>query len=761
MKKIICSLVFASIAFMTYGQVSINGSVTDQNNNPLMGVDVYIETLHTGTTTDVDGNYILNKIPHGTFTITYSYIGFKTVQKELELHKNQTDVNVVLEESIFNMDEVIVSTPFNRLQSENVMKIEVLKAKQIKQNGSVSLIEGITSIAGVSQISTGVSTGKPVIRGLSGNRVLVYSQGVRLENQQFGGEHGLGVAQTGIESVEVIKGPASLLYGSDALGGVIYITPEKFAHKNKFVANLGETMYSNTQGMQTTFGMKQSGEQWKYLLRGAYNSHIDYKIPDENRVTNSRFNELNFNAGIAFVDDNISSELRYNYNQNNIGITEEIHEQTKSRSLELPYQKVNNHIIGWHNHVFFDNSKLDIDLGYIYDDRNEFEDEHGHEEEEHEEDEHELIEPALRMKLKTFSYNAKYHAPKFGNISIILGAQGMYQTNANYGEEILIPDATINDFGVYSTATIDFENSSLLIGMRYDNRNLDSEEHELEHHHNEHEEDEEHHIGALNKTFNSFNSFNGSIGYKFNIIESITTRINLATGYRAPNLAELTSNGVHHGVNRFEIGNPNLDNEQNFQADLAIEYTSKHFEFFANGFYNKVNNYIYLNPTGDEEDGAPVFEYTQSDSNLYGGEFGVHLHPHPLDWLHLKSSFEMVIGKQTNGNYLTLIPANKWANTFRAEFDINDWCNNGYASMTAQTYLEQNNVSDFETASEAYTLVNFALGGSFDVVNLKFDVQASLNNAFNKEYISHLSRFKENGIPNIGTNFVLGFSFNI
>ena len=734
MKKIICSLVFTSIAFMTYGQVSINGSVTDQNNNPLMGVDVYIETLHTGTTTDIDGNYILNKIPHGTFTITYSFIGYKTVQKELELHKNQTDVNIILAESIFHMDEVIVSTPFNRLQSENVMKIEVLSAKQIKQKGSVTLAEGISNIAGVSQISTGVSIGKPVIRGLSGNRVLVYSQGVRLENQQFGGEHGLGIAQAGVESVEVIKGPASLLYGSDALGGVIYFTPEKFARKNEFIANFGETLYSNTQGMQTTFGMKQSGEQWKYLLRGAYNSHADYKIPDGDRVTNSRFNELNFNAGIAFVDDNISSELRYNYNQNNIGITEEIHEQTKSRSLELPYQKINNHIIGWHNHIFFDNSKLDVDLGYVFDDRNEFEDEHGHDDDddddhdhdddEHDDDEHdddEINEPALRMKLKTFSYNAKYHAPKFGNTSIILGAQGMYQTNTNYGEEILIPDATINDFGVYSTATIDFENSSLLIGMRYDNRNLESEEHELEHGHEEDhddddDEEEEHHIEAINRTFNSFN---GSIGYKFRIAENITTRVNLATGYRAPNLAELTSNGVHHGVNRFEIGNPDLDNEQNFQADLAIEYTSKHFEFFANGFYNKVNNYIYLNPTGEEEGGAPVYEYTQSDSNLYGGEFGVHLHPHPLDWLHLESSFEMVIGKQSNDDYLTLIPANKWTNTFRAEFNVNEWWNNGYASMTAQSYLEQNNVSGFETATGAYTLVNFALGGSFDLANLK------------------------------------------
>ena len=168
----------------------------------------------------------------------------------------------------------------------------------------------------------------------------------------------------------------------------------------------------------------------------------------------------------------------------------------------------------------------------------------------------------------------------------------------------------------------------------------------------------------------SFSNFTFSLGYKNVFFEKITSRINIASGFRAPNLAELTSFGVHHGSNRFEIGNPDLDSEQNFQFDLSLEYGNRHFEVFANGFYNELNNYIFANPTGEIIENNQVYQYVQSDANLYGGEFGFHLHPHPFDWLHLESSYEMVIGEQSNGDYLPLIPANKWANTIRVEIEI-------------------------------------------------------------------------------------------
>jgi iron complex outermembrane receptor protein len=190
--------------------------------------------LHKSSETDENGTYSINSVPNGTIKITYTLLGFTSQNKTILVQNGENKIDIVLVPSLFEMDEVIVANSFHKLQSQNVMKVEHESMKSLQQKGTSTLIEGLETLPGISQISTGTSIGKPVIRGLSGNRVLVYSQGVRLENQQFGEEHGLGLNDAGVESVEIIKGPASLLYGSDALGGVLYFNPEKFAKSNAF-----------------------------------------------------------------------------------------------------------------------------------------------------------------------------------------------------------------------------------------------------------------------------------------------------------------------------------------------------------------------------------------------------------------------------------------------------------------------------------------------------------------------------------------------
>ena len=358
------------------------------------------------------------------------------------------------------------------------------------------------------------------------------------------------------------------------------------------------------------------------------------------------------------------------------------------------------------------------------------------------------------MILKTFNYNLKYYLPASDDgIERIAGIQGMRQKNVNFGEELLIPNARINDFGIFYTLNKQWENNSALqAGLRFDTRNVTTERHEVRH---------EHEVHVFNPIDKDYVSFTASLGYKFNLTENITTRINTASGFRAPNLAELTSNGVHHGTNRFEVGNANLDTEKNIQVDIAIEYKTDHTEFFGNAFYNRLNDYIYLSPTGEVEDDAPVFEYTQNNAKLYGGEFGLHIHPHPTDWLHLESSFEIVIGKQQNGNHLPLIPANTFKNTFRTEFNINNWLSNGYTNLTVTSTMKQRKVGQFETPTPGYHLVSFGFGGDVSINNLHFNTTFSVNNVFNKEYIHHLSRLKSEGIYNAGRNIVLGINFKI
>ena len=213
---------FMGFSVLALSQNKISGIITDSDKLPLPGVSIYAPEIQASTTSDANGFYSFSRIPSGKISFIFSYVGFTTLQKDFQVSKDGIQADIVLQEDVHLMDEVIISTAFNKLQAQNVMKVEHESIKSLQQKGITTLIEGLTTIPGVSQISTGASIGKPVIRGLSSNRVLVYSQGVRLENQQFGDEHGLGLNDSGIESVEVIKGPASLLYGSDALGGVLY-----------------------------------------------------------------------------------------------------------------------------------------------------------------------------------------------------------------------------------------------------------------------------------------------------------------------------------------------------------------------------------------------------------------------------------------------------------------------------------------------------------------------------------------------------------
>lgn len=752
--RICTTLLFIAVSYMSFAQQKISGTITNTQNKPLHGVEVIIEELQIGTSTNENGVYELTNLPSNTFHIAFSYLGYETQIKEVTIKEKDFELNIILEDAVFHMDEVIISTPFNRMQSENVMKVDKATVQQLKNKGAATLVEGVNLIPGVSQVSTGTGIGKPVIRGLRGNRVLVYSQGIRLENQQFGDEHGLGIDDSSIESVEVIKGPASLLYGSDALGGVLYFNPIKFAKDNTFSANASQTYFSNTNGSATSFGVKKSYNAWKFLANGAYNTHGDYETPNDGKVTNTRFNETIFNAAIGFNNKLISSTARFNYNHSNVGIPEEIGEQSNDRTPLLPYQDLTNKMVSLNTIFYLNNSKISTIFGYTNNDRKEFE-EHEHEEDEHDDEEHEdeTEHPSLHLKLNTFSYDVKWHLPKNDNFESIIGIQGISQDNSNYGEEILIPNAKTNDIGLLFTSTYDFKNkSSLQGGLRFDIRDIKTEEHLVEH------DDEIHVFNALD---NNYQNFSASLGYKTELFKTITSRFNAATGFKAPNLAELTSNGVHHGSNRFEIGNADLKSERNVQLDIALEYNSKHFEIFANGFYNYIDNYIFINPSGEFEDGYEIYNYTQENAELYGGEFGFHLHPHPLDWLHLQSSFETVVGKQNNGDYLPLIPANKFVNTIKTEFNIKDWLNNGFVAITLESNLDQNNVSGFETATKGYNLLNIGTGATFVVSKTDLNVSFNLNNALDKTYTSHLSRLKSDEIPNIGRNFIISVNFKI
>lgn len=730
MKKI---LLFV-LSVISIKQLSAQNSyrvIDEETKQGIPFANIYFPDLKTGTVSDSLGNFTLkinSKLP-----VQVSAIGYKSVVTSLA-------PIITLKQSHIDLQEVVVSGTSSKLQGENVQNISTLKLSSPQTISSMSLAEKLAAISGVSQVSTGSGIGKPVIRGLSGNRVAVFTQGVRVENQQWGDEHGLGLAENGYESVEIIKGPASLLYGSDAIGGVIYFVDERYA-KDDYVETKFNSKYStNTAGWDNKISLKLSKDKFHFNAFGAYNTNKDYEDGNGFNVPNSRFNTGDFKTTVAYTGQHYTTAIRYNYLKENYGITEldsaALPYYKNGRTPGFVYQPLTTHILSWDNTIFLNNSKLKFVIGNVYNDRKEVEgDSIGN------------AITGLGLRVNTSSYNVRWYSPSKDKWNFIAGSQGMYQRNKNTSTEILIPDATTADFGVFGNATYNFSQISFWqLGLRFDNRAIDSKENGVP--------GDENYKEAFNKNYQSVNFATG-IYCQFD--KSFSLRANIASGFRAPNTFELLSNGVHEGTYRYEIGNTDLKSENSYQADIELAYKNEHVDFFINPFFNYIRNYIYTAPTDSIIETLPVYLYSQSNASLTGGEAGIHFHPHPLDWFHIEVAYSSVFGRANKEN-LPLIPPQKITTTLRA--DIKSVKAFALKNLYVQHIYSfaQNRVAAFETTTPAYNLLN--AGASFTVKTGKqfVSINAGVSNLLNEKYFDHLSRLKAHGIYNIGRNFFITVS---
>lgn len=724
----------------------MSGTVSDSaTGEKIPGVNVFIPELHKGSVTDIEGKYALENLPEGIFNVQFSFVGYESVIKSISLKENVI-LDIALEEAVIETHEIVVTAMYAAPQDETPVKVDQLSREQMSKKGNTSLVESISGIPGISQISTGAGIGKPVIRGLSSNRVVVYSQGIRIENQQWGSEHGLGVSDMGIERVEIVKGPASLLYGSDAMGGALHLVDEKPANAGKITGDYRFRAFSNTLGISNGLGIKGSGKIARFNVRANTQSHADYLTGDYKRVTNTRFSENELKASVGITKPRLVSNSAYNFIVSKLGIPEGIGKQGTEREIEMPYQQIQSHIISSQNTFFNGKSKFKTNFGYMLNNRKEFEeDEDSASAQSPEQGE----EAALEMQLNTFNYDARWQYEPSEQGEIVLGLQGMSQTNKNSGKEALIPDAGVNDIGVVGLGHYHLEKMVLQLGLRYDNRKIITKETG---------EDFE----AFTRNFQSVNASGGGV-YKAvetgHALSLLLFRFNAASGFRAPNLSELSSNGVHEGTFRYETGNNNLKKEQNFQVDISSHFHSKHIAVDVAAFHNSLMDYIFISPTDSVIEQFLVYEYLQENAALYGGEFTIDVHPHPMDWLHFESSFSTVTGKLKSGGFLPLIPANKMQNSIIIEIAddkdfVETYFNIGITSVSAQR-----NVAEEESSTPAYNLVSIGMGSKVKLGKQQASFSFTVNNLLNEKYYDHLSRLRYYGIYNAGRNMV--FSVNV
>ena len=637
--------------------------------------------------------------------------------------------------------------------------INIVSPQVLRATASTNIIDAIAHQPGVNQLTTGGSISKPIIRGLGYNRVVVMSEGVRQEGQQWGDEHGVEVDGSSVNSVEILKGPASLMYGSDAMAGVVILHPQATPPDGEIRANVS-TEYQTNNGL-FHYSLQMAGNQKGFVWDARFSDKMAhaYKNKYDGYVPGSQFREragrlmLGINkpwghSRLIWTAYHLTPSIIEGERDPETGELEHEEGWTNHQySKSLPFQEVKHNKLVWDNAFNLSSGYLKAIIGYQQNRRQEYEESA---------DEYELY-----FKLHTLTYDLRYITNEVNGWKLSTGIGGMYQKSGNEGEEYLIPDYRLFDFGIYATATKSLgDRWTLNGGLRYDHRRL---------HGYALEEDGDMRFTDFTR---HFNGLTGSIGAVCNINDHFNVRLNVARGFRTPNMSELASNGVHEGSIRYELGNQQLKAEYSWQVDLGLDFTSRYVSAQLALFANRINNYIFTHRLPEEiEEGYLTYAYTQGDARLLGFEAGVDFHP--IHSVHFSNTFSFVDAQlmhaTSDTKYLPFTPAPRWTSELKWELFHHSHStvhhhhttdaahrspfNNLYIAAGLDCYLRQSHIysaDETETVTPGYALLSLSAGTDIQIKGKKIaELYITADNLLNKAYQNHLSRLKYCDINNV------------
>ncbi len=795
--SLLCFCVFQGVAqndTTTFSKTShktnyvLTGKITDsKTGEPLAGTTILIHDLNKGTISKADGTYQVNNIPPGKYLVEVSYVGYLSNAQTIDVRQTQ-EHNFILEQTAVEQEAVTVTGVSSATRiKQNPQPVSVIKRQDYLNTPATNTIDALTKLVpGVNAVSTGPAISKPFIRGLGYNRVLTINDGVRQEGQQWGDEHGIEIDDYSVQRVEVLKGPASLTYGSDAIAGVINIISQQAAPEGTIKANFVSEYQTNNalRGFYGNIGGTKNGFSWNAY--GTYKGAEDYKNKYDGYVFNSKFYNQNFGGMIGYGGNWGHSRLLLSNFDQHLGIVEGNRDSStgqfvkalpnveeaiasnddfKQVTPEIPFQHITHFKVTSDNNFKFKNSNADVVVGYQHNQRQEF----GNPDD--------VSTPNAWFDLQTIDYAVRWHLPYIHNWKTTLGITGMYQVNKNKAEEVLIPDYSLFDIGGFVYSQYTKNKLSLSGGIRYDTRHDDGKALE---------QDGQTKFTAFTK---NFSNISGSAGLSYEVTKKLALKANIARGFRAPNFAELASNGAHEGTNRYEVGNNDLKSEVSLQGDAGFELTTEHISLDASLFYNHINNFIFyervqnstagdsilIDPETSEQ--LQVFKFAQQNANLYGAEVSIDIHPHPLDWLHFKNAFSYTRGKFAQSidgsDNIPFVPAARLLTTVGVDvLRKGNFIRNIYAGLESDYNFAQNDPFtgyNTETSTPDYWLVGANI--SADVVSKGKTIctlSLTSENLGDVAYQSSLSRFKylpvnnltgREGVFNMGRNF--GIKLNV
>lgn len=750
--KLFITAILLLMSRSLFAQSLLKGNVTDQHGQPIVGATVFIHQNQSGTTTQADGSYQM-ELPSNlkNISVEFSFVGYRPKLHNFTLTEGDNILDITLTESPLELQEVTVTAGFVKEKELLPYSIATIMKKDLVSNGGINLSQVLARTPGVYFSSLGNGVGKPVIRGLTNANVIMLNNGTKLENFNFSSNHSFLVDEFTADRVEIIKGAASLQYGSDAVGGVVNVIRERPAQPQTIVGDFISHYNTNTNGYMNSLGIKGSNKTFFFGLRGSIKSHEDFTDGNGDIVNNTRFNENNLSANIGARAKFGIFSLNYNYtdaqnglqNQNQINLFNNPNAAsllTTDRKNQVWYQNLDNHLFSSNNTIFMGKNTIEVDLAYQ---RNTRQGIGGG------------INPQMQlmiptfasMQLNTFTYNAKMVIPS-DNRKLIFGVNGANAQNEADETKPNNPllDSKINDIGLYAIGDFTLnEKLTLTTGLRYDYRNMQSFPTQTQ-------------TTNQFKVDNTYNVLNGSAGVTYNLASSQFLKFNVAKGFRSPTMPELTQNGIHSG--RYERGNADLKPQDNFQFDLNYHLHNSWITFDITPFYNLINNYTYLVTTSENAPigGGQIFQHVQNDAILYGGELALDVHP--VKWLGIHSSYSIVRADITDNDegvqYPTFIPQDRITGEVKFEQQKLAFLKHPYLAFEVVQFLEQNRTGQNEALTPAYALLNARIGTSMTVGGQELDIFLTGNNLGNTVYIDHLSVTKQLNLNMMGRNIMFG-----
>lgn len=776
--KMLSICLFISVCSIATAQNSfkIKGIVLDANTlQPLEGANIIGDHLFAVSSSKGEFTIEDNKKQASSFTV--SHVGYTTKEFTVIPKNTQERIKIYLKETSTVLNEVKVVGTYHNKDKETPMVTQTVTKKFLNNNRENSLMQTLSKIPGISTINIGSGQSKPVIRGLGFNRVAVVQNGIKHEAQQWGNDHGLEIDQQGIENIQIIKGPASLLFGSDAIAGVVHIQPNKVPLQNSFNGEVNILGESNNDLLGISAGISARKEKWFYRTRVTYRDYGDYKVPTtkinyenyvfelhNNNLRNTAGREANASVSIGYVDNTIKTETLFsNVNAKNgffanaHGLevrTSKIDYDTSNRDIDLPYHNVNHFKISNNTTINTSNHVLHFDLGFQNNKR-----------EEHSEPiPHGYMPKPPNTKERVFTKNTySLNARDAFNINnkhnVVVGVNLEHQKNTIGGWGFLIPEYsrfTAGAFG-YNQYKIN-KNWHILAGARYDYGVLKTSAYNDWFRSTVKNEDnttsQVYLQRAKNKTLD-FKNISASFGVS-HIKNNTTYKVNLGKSFRMPLANELASDGVNYHMYRFEKGNLDLKPEVAYQLDLDINHTKKKFSLGISPFLNLFENYIYLNPTSNYFETLQIYEYTQSKVFRIGGELSASTTV--IKNLELAASAEYVYSRQTSGlkKDFTLPFSPPLSGLFSVSYKIKDFSVFKTPAINADYRITatQEDIVPPEQTTDGYNVLHMSFTSKLDIFknSAPIDVRLKLNNVFNTTYYNHTSFYRLIDVPEAGRN---------